>query len=161
MAIYDEFVEMDDIRRTGLVFDDVKKRDKQRLSSFTPADFESELAADDKIVDHVAHMIALEQGAKIYEKNDMDAMALRCFMRLRACGYKSKQTTNKLAELFEKLKNKSLARWLRELAENMPEAPDDNPMDALPLYGAKGNTATPATVIPMPSKSKYASKKPH
>jgi hypothetical protein len=133
IALYDEFVELDDIRRTGLVFNDIKKRDRQRLASLTPDGLESELASDDKIAGHITHCIALEQGARIYEKNNMDDMALRCFMRLRVCGYKSKQTTDNLARLFGKIGNKSLSRVLHETANAMPEAPDEDPMDALPF----------------------------
>jgi glycosyltransferase involved in cell wall biosynthesis len=132
-ALYDEFVELDDLRRTGLAFNDVKKRDKQKLASLTLDELDAELASDIRVAGHITHCIALEQGAKIYEKNDMDAMALRCFMRLRVCGYKSKQTTDNLARLFGKLGNKSLSRVLHETADKMPEAPDDNPMDALPF----------------------------
>jgi hypothetical protein len=167
-AIYDEYVDLDDIRRTTLVFDDFKKRDKQRFASLTPDAFEAEIANDDRIVDHVAHLIALEQGAKIYEKKDMDAMALHCFMRLRACGYKSKQTTENLARLFGKLGNNALSRRLGKLAGDMPEAPDENPIDALPLYGTEDRDADFApvkivkpTVVPMSAKSKSKSKKLH
>ncbi|MDR1573502.1 MAG: glycosyltransferase family 2 protein [Clostridiales Family XIII bacterium] len=167
-AVYDEYVDLDDIRRTGLVFDDFKKRDKQRFAALTQDAFEAEIANDDKLVDHVAHLIALEQGAKIYEKNGMDAMALHCFMRLRACGYKSKQTTENLSRLFAKIGNKSLSRRLKEIAGDMPEAPDDNPIDALPLCGAEEGGAvsepvkiTKATVIPMAARSKSKSKKLH
>ncbi|MDR2089340.1 MAG: glycosyltransferase family 2 protein [Clostridiales Family XIII bacterium] len=168
IAIYDEYVDIDDIRRTGLVFDDFRKRDKQRFASLTMDAFEAELAADGNTVAHVAHLIALEQGSKIYEKNGMDAMALRCFMRLRACGYKSKQTTENLARLFERLGNKALARRLKAIAADMPEAPDDGFIDSLPLYGAeeRGAGCAPAgaarpTVVPMPARSRSGSKKPH
>jgi glycosyltransferase involved in cell wall biosynthesis len=169
IAIYDEYVDTDDIRRTGLVFDDVRKRDKQRFASFTMDDLEAELAADDKIVDHIVHLITLEQGAKIYEKNGMNAMALRCFMRLRACGYKSKQTTDNLARLFGRLGNKPLSRRLKEIADGMPEAPDDRLTDALPLYGAEEGDAGAGlaplkvinpTVVPIARRGS-ASKKPH
>ncbi|MDR2295336.1 MAG: glycosyltransferase [Clostridiales Family XIII bacterium] len=165
VAIYDEYVDLDDLRRTKLAFDDFKKRDKQRFASLTPDAFEAEMESDDKIVDHVAHMIALEQGAKIYEEKGMDAMALHCFMRLRACGYKSKKTTENLARLFGKLGNKALSRRLQEVAADMPEAPDDNPMDALPLYGVAEGTAgaalKPAVVPPRAAGTKRGSKKPH
>jgi glycosyltransferase involved in cell wall biosynthesis len=167
-AVYDEYVDLDDIRRTGLVFDDFKKRDKQRFASLTPEAFEAEIEGDDKLVDHVAHLIALEQGARIYEKNGLVAMALHCFMRLRACGYKSKQTTENLARLFEKLGNKALSRRLGTIALEMPEAPDDNPIDALPLFGAEEEGAGFApvkiaepTVMPLSARSKSGSQKPH
>jgi hypothetical protein len=168
IAIYDEYVDIDDVRRTGLVFDDFKKRDKQRFASLTPDELEAALAADDKIVEHIVHLIALEQGAKIYESKGMDAMALHCFMRLRACGYKSKQTTENLARLFGRLGNKALSRKLKEVADDMPEAPDDRFVDALPLYGAEGGKAglapplkvAKSTVVPMPAR-RSASKKPH
>jgi glycosyltransferase involved in cell wall biosynthesis len=167
MAIYDEYVDLDDIRRTGLVFDDFKKRDKQKFASLTMDALESELASDENIADHVAHMIALEQGAKIYEKNGMDAMALRCFMRLRVCGYKSKQTTENLARLFEKLGNKALSRRLKEIASGMPEEPEDNPIDSLPLYGAEETGARFAAgkiakaAAPMPATPRSGSKRRH
>jgi glycosyltransferase involved in cell wall biosynthesis len=133
-ALYDEYVELDDLRRTGLAFNDIKKRDKQRFASLTLDELDAELASDTRVAGHITHCIALEQSAKIYEKNNMDAMALRCFIRLRVCGYKSKQTTDNLARLFGKLGNKSLSRKLHETADAMPEAPDQNPVDALPFY---------------------------
>ncbi|MDR1246863.1 MAG: glycosyltransferase family 2 protein [Clostridiales Family XIII bacterium] len=167
--IYDEYVELDDIRRTGLVFNDFKKRDKQRFAALTVDELEAELAADDNIAGHITHHIALEQGAKIYESNDMDAMALHCFMRLRVCGYKSKQTTANIARLFGKLGNKGLSRRLQEIADAMPEAPDENPIDALPFYGAESantgytriETVKPAVVRPIHAKPKAGSRKPH
>jgi glycosyltransferase involved in cell wall biosynthesis len=169
IAIYDEYVEIDDLRRTDLAFDDFKKRGKQRFSSLTFDELEAELAADDKIADHITHMIALEQGAKIYERKDMDAMALHCFMRLRVCGYKSKQTTGNLARLFGRLGNKALSRRLQAMADALPEAPGDNPIDLLPFYGeertqtgsVRAGTPKPAAVRPMPPRPKSGSGKPH
>jgi hypothetical protein len=162
IALYDEYVDLDDLRRTGLAFNDVKKRDRQRLASLTPDELESELASDIRVADHITHYIALEQGAKIYESKDMDAMALRCFIRLRVCGYKSKQTTGNLARLFGKLGNKVLSHVLYEIADIMPEAPDENPTDALPFYGtesAEVKFARAAVVKPVRAKSKSGSKK--
>jgi glycosyltransferase involved in cell wall biosynthesis len=167
IAIYDEYVDLDDIRRTGLVFDDFKKRDKQRFATLTPDAFEAEIAADDKIVGHVAHMIALEQVAKIYENKGLTAMALHCFMRLRVCGYKSKRTTENLARLFGELGNKALSRRLGEIAVGMPEAPGEHPIDALPLYGTEESgarfeqTGAVNPKVTSISKSKSGSKKPH
>jgi glycosyltransferase involved in cell wall biosynthesis len=163
-AIYDEYVDLDDLRRTGIAFDDFKKRDKQKFASLTPDAFEAEVEADDRIVRHMVHLIALEQGAKIYENKGMDAMALHCFMRLRACGYKSKQTTENLARLFGRLGNKVLSHRLAEIAAGMPEASDENLIDDLPLHGAAARTAAgtvkPA-VAPMPARPKRGSKKQH
>jgi tetratricopeptide (TPR) repeat protein len=163
IAIYDEYVDIDDLRRTGLAFDDFKRRDRQRFASFTQDDFEAAIESDDKIADHITHMIALEQAAKIYEKKNMDAMALHCFMRLRVCGYKSKQTTENLARLFERLGNKALSRRLKERAAGMPEAPDGNPVDALPLYAEerRANFTAGKAPNPAPARSTRVSKKPH
>jgi hypothetical protein len=166
--LYDEYVELDDLRRTGLVFDDFRKRDKQRFASLTFEDLGKELANDGNPADHITHMIALEHGAKIYEDKGLSAMALHCFMRLRVSGYKSKQTTENLARLFNRLGNKPLSRKLKELAETMPEAPEGNPIDNLPIFaadhenaGSMRSNATEAIVRPFPAKSRSGSKKPH
>jgi hypothetical protein len=144
IAIYDEYVELDDLRRTGIAFDDFRKRDRQRLAALTFDEFEAEIDSDDRTDVHIVHMIALDRGAKIYEDKGMDAMALRCLTRLRACGYKSKQTTDRLARVFGKLGNGGLSRGLDELAGAMPEAPDDDPIDALPVSGlSRPRPATP------------------
>ncbi|MDR2770747.1 MAG: glycosyltransferase family 2 protein [Clostridiales Family XIII bacterium] len=144
IAIYDEYVDIDDLRRTGQAFDDFKKRDKQRFVSLTADAFEAAIESDDKIATHITHLIALEQGAKIYESKGMDAMALHCFMRLRSCGYKSKQTTENLARLFGQLGNKTLSRRLQAAADSMPETPDEDFVDALPLFGTGDKGAGPA-----------------
>jgi hypothetical protein len=96
-------------------------------------------------------------------------MALHCFMRLRACGYKSKRTTENLARLFDELGNKALSRRLGAIADGMPEAPGEDPMDALPLlYGTADAEASFArtgaaqlNVAPISAKTKSGSKKPH
>jgi hypothetical protein len=166
--LYDEYVELDDLRRTGLAFDDFRKRDKQRLASLTFEELEKELANDGNPADHITHMIALEHGAKIYEDKGMFAMALYCFMRLSVSGYKSKHTTENLARLFNRLGNKPLSRKLKEMSETMPAAPEGNPIDNLPIFAADAANvgsmrakAAESIVRPFPAKSKSGSKKPH
>jgi glycosyltransferase involved in cell wall biosynthesis len=134
--IFDEYVDMDDARRTGIVFDMYRKRDRKRFSELSLEELETEIAKDDKIISHAAHLQTVEDAALVYEEKGVHTMALHCYMRLRACGYKTRLTTENLARVFGKLGNRELASRLAGMAEKMEYAPPENPVDAPPAQAS-------------------------
>jgi hypothetical protein len=120
--LYNEYIDRNDVLRTGFVHDDFRKRDRKRLADLTAQELENELNGDDKRTDHLLYLLTLEQAARIYEKKDVPAMALHCFERLFACGYKRKTMAENMARSFRKLGNKKLAALLLEMAPTLHDA---------------------------------------
>ncbi|MDR3295553.1 MAG: glycosyltransferase [Clostridiales Family XIII bacterium] len=136
--LHDESVDMNDVMRTRKVFDHFKKRDRKRFAEITAEELMAEIAADDKITSNLRHLMAIEQAARVYEEEDVPAMALHCHMRLRACGYRTKRTTEHLAHALARLGNKKLSRQLAEKAAGMEDTPAERPLDAPPAHASAG-----------------------
>jgi glycosyltransferase involved in cell wall biosynthesis len=115
--LFNEYIDMNDVVNTGIVFDNVRKRDKKRLSEISAEDFNREAASDDKLTQKSEYLGALEGAAKIYEKNGLHAMAAQCYKRLYACGHAPGETAGALARVFKKLNNKNLSNYFLRLSE--------------------------------------------
>ena len=73
---------------------------------------EQMLRSDDKKTAHLTYLMTIDQAANIYAKKEMTGMALKCRLRLFACGYKPDETLGHLVALFEKIGNKQLSKDL-------------------------------------------------
>ncbi|MDR1571143.1 MAG: glycosyltransferase family 2 protein [Clostridiales Family XIII bacterium] len=133
MYLYDEYIDMNDVLMTGLVFDRYRKRDRRMFAEMGMDGLASAINADGMLTDHMLYLMTIEQAARIYEKERMEMMALHCHMRLCACGYKPKDTIGHMSRLAKKLDNRELSRQLAEKAEGMKDGPVDRPIGRPPF----------------------------
>jgi hypothetical protein len=129
--LFDEYVDMDDVAKTGIAFDNTKKRGKKRLAELNESEFMKEVDSDPHVTDNPRYLEAMEGAAAVYEKEGMPAMAIHCHMRLYACGHKTKQTLENLARLFKKAGNKRLAPKLKAVSDAMGAPPPPEAADTL------------------------------
>ncbi|MDR0425389.1 MAG: glycosyltransferase family 2 protein [Clostridiales Family XIII bacterium] len=121
--LFNEYIDMGDVARTGITFDNTAKRDKKRLSELSAEDFSREIAADAYTTSRPEYLGALSDAAKVYEKNGLHAMAAHCYTRLCACGHDPSITSAALARVFKKLNNKGLSNYMMQISEagGMPQ----------------------------------------
>jgi glycosyltransferase involved in cell wall biosynthesis len=116
--LFDEYIDMLDVARTGITFDNTLKRDKKRLAELSIEDFRRELATDAYTTSRPEYLAALSDAAKVYEKNGLHAMAVHCYTRLCACGHDPAVTSAGLARAFKKLNNKGLSNYMLQISES-------------------------------------------
>ena len=115
VAMHDAVVDLDDVVKTGIVFDDGGKKQIQFFRKMTRDQFDKYLAEETERPVTRKLLELYRKAADVYKENGLPAEAARCLWRIIAHGHAEKEIFEDLAEIFANLNNTALPNYIRTL----------------------------------------------
>jgi len=104
----EEIIDIEDVINTGIVPDDLTKKEKRTLSVLTPSDFRKEIAGL-KVLSFGPLLDKYMEVAEIYIEKGLYGMAEKYLRKLFACDYETEKTSSKLSLVYKELGNAKLS----------------------------------------------------
>jgi hypothetical protein len=108
----DKSIDYSDVVRTGIVFNDFDKKDKNRIRLLNAVNFQKQLDADAALPANNELLGACSEAAKIYEEKDMPLAAYECYRMMLAHNFKPEECRPGLARVLESIGNSTLPKTI-------------------------------------------------